>query len=384
VKALVFSRKPAKFAAAMVAGRVKPGAGAKVGPLALRDVDPPDVPGPGWVRVRPRLAGICGSDLATIDGTSSRWFEPIVSFPFTPGHEVVGDLDDGQRVVVVPVLSCVARGIDPPCLPCAEGRINHCERLGHGQLEPGLQCGFCESTGGGWSTLMLAHEAQLIAVPGELSDEAAVLVEPTACAVHAAAQVTADQVAVLGTGTLGLLTIAALRRARPDAELLATARYPHQRALAKELGADLVVEPGELDRAVRARTGSMLLDSGQLTGGVPAVVDCVGSAESIAQALRITGPGGTIHAVGMPGVTTVDLTPLWQREVALKGAYAYRREDFDLALELVRDRDLGRLVSATYPLRRYEDAIAHAASAGRRGAVKVAFDLRTEKERESI
>jgi threonine dehydrogenase-like Zn-dependent dehydrogenase len=141
------------------------------------------------------------------------------------------------------------------------------------------------------------------------------------------------------------------------------------------------VEPDELDRAVRARTGSMLLDNGQLTGGVPAVVDCVGSPESIAQALRIAGPGGTIHAVGMPGVTTVDLTPLWQREVALRGAYAYQRADFDAALELVERHGLGRLVSATYPLRRYEDAIDHAATAGRRGAVKIAFDLRDEKER---
>jgi threonine dehydrogenase-like Zn-dependent dehydrogenase len=128
----------------------------------------------------------------------------------------------------------------------------------------------------------------------------------------------------------------------------------------------------------------MRLESGQLTGGIEAVVDCVGSAESIAQALRIAAPGATIHAVGMPGVTTVDLTPLWQREVALKGAYAYERPDFDAAIALVRDLDLGRLVSATYPLKRYEDAIDHAATAGRRGAVKVAFDLRPERERASI
>lgn len=384
MKALVFSRKPAKFAAAMVASRLSPGAGAKVGPLALRDVDLPDLPGPGWVRVRPRLAGICGSDLSTIDGSSSRWFEPIVSFPFTPGHEVVGDLDDDRRVVVVPVLSCVARGIAPVCRACGEGRINHCERLAHGHLEPGLQCGFCESTGGGWSTSMVAHESQLVVVPDALTDEAAVLVEPTACAVHAAAQVTADRVAVIGAGTLGLLTIAALKRARPDVEVLATARYPHQKALATELGADRVVASGELDRLVRTRSGSMLLDSGQLTGGIEAVVDCVGSAESIAQALRITAPGGTIHAVGMPGVTTVDLTPLWQREVALKGAYAYQRADFDTALGLVADLDLGRMVSATYPLKRFEDAIEHAAAAGRRGAVKIAFDLRNERERQNL
>jgi threonine dehydrogenase-like Zn-dependent dehydrogenase len=389
VKALVFSRKPARFAAAVVAGRLKPGAGAKVGPLSLRDVDPPELPGPSWVRVRPRLSGICGSDLATIDGTSSRWFEPIVSFPFTPGHEVVGELDDGSRVVVVPVLSCVARGVTPPCGACREGRINQCERLAHGDLEPGLQCGFCESTGGGWSTAMVAHEEQLVGVPSEVTDEDAVLVEPTACAVHAAAQVDAEEgsggpVAVIGAGTLGLLTIAALRRTNPIRDLVATAKHPHQRALARELGADVVVEPSELDRAVRARTGSMLLESGQLTGGIATVVDCVGSADSLAQALRITAPGGTIHAVGMPGVTTVDLTPLWQREVSLRGAYAYRREDFATALDLVRTLHLGRLVSATYPLRRYEDAVDHAASAGRRGAVKIAFDLRGEREREHL
>jgi threonine dehydrogenase-like Zn-dependent dehydrogenase len=384
MKALVFSRKPAKFAAAVVAGRLSPGGGAKVGPLALRDVDPPELPGPGWVRVRPRLSGICGSDLATVDGTSSRWFEPIVSFPFTPGHEVVGELDDGTRVAIVPVLSCVARGIRPVCPACADGRINHCERIGFGDLEPGLQCGFCESTGGGWSTLMVAHESQLVPIPDDLTDEAAVLVEPAACAVHAASLVDADQVALLGSGTLGLLTLAALRRARPEAEILATAKHPLQRDLAKELGAHAVVAPSELDRLVRARAGSMRYDNGQLGGGVPAVVDCVGSAESIAQALRITAPGGTIHAVGMPGVTTVDLTPLWQREVALRGAYAYERPDFDTAIELVRALDLGRLVSATYPLRQYEDAIAHAASAGARGAVKIAFDLRSERERDNV
>jgi len=384
MKALTFKRKPAKFAAAMVAGRIAPGAGAKVGPLSLRDVDPPELPGPSWVRVRPRLSGICGSDLATIDGTSSRWFEPIVSFPFTPGHEIVGDLDDGRRVVVVPVLSCATRGFSPVCPACADGRINHCERIGFGDLEPGLQCGFCESTGGGWSTLMVAHESQLVPVPDELSDEAAVLVEPTACAVHAAAEVEADRVALIGAGTLGLLTIAALRARRPDVEILATAKHPHQRTLARELGADRVVAPGELDRAVRAMSGTMRYDSGQLGGGIAATVDCVGSADSLAQALRITAPGGTIHAVGMPGVTTLDLTPLWQREVALRGAYAYERPDFDTALELVARHDLGRLVTATYPLRQYEEAIAHAAHAGVRGAVKIAFDLRSEKERENL
>jgi D-arabinose 1-dehydrogenase-like Zn-dependent alcohol dehydrogenase len=100
MRALVVERKAARFAAARVASEVGPGRGARVGPLRLKDVPEPVAPGPGWMRVRPRLAGICGSDLATVDGRSSRWFEAVVSFPFTPGHEVLGDTDDGRRVVI--------------------------------------------------------------------------------------------------------------------------------------------------------------------------------------------------------------------------------------------------------------------------------------------
>lgn len=372
MKALEFSRKPARYAAAMVAGALKPGAGAAVGPLRLRDVDEPELPTEDWVRFRPRLSGICGSDLSTIDGHSSRYFEPIVSFPFVPGHEVVGDLEDGSRAVLVPVLHCAIRGIDPVCRACAAGQINRCERIAFGHLEPGLQSGFCCDTGGGWSEEMVAHPDQLVAIPDGLSDEAAVMVEPAACAVHAAAQVTGDgPVAIIGAGTLGLLTLAALDRD----DVTVAARYPHQKRLAKELGASRVVDPDELAGAVRLSTSSMKLGD-QLTGGAPTVVDCVGSEASLAQALQVVAPGGTVLVVGMPATVNLDLTGLWHREVALRGVYAYDRADFDAAIDLVQTQDLGRLVTQTYPLRRFTDAIAHAAEAGRRGAVKIAFDLR--------
>ena len=75
VKALRFSRKEARYAAAALASRLRPGAGATWGPLKLINDDPPDLPGEGWERIYPRLTGICGSDLATIDGRSSRYFE---------------------------------------------------------------------------------------------------------------------------------------------------------------------------------------------------------------------------------------------------------------------------------------------------------------------
>ena len=218
-----------------------------MGPLRLADVDPPEPPADGWVRLRPRLAGICGSDLATIDGRSSRYFEPIVSFPFTPGHEVVGDLDDDSRAVLVPILSCSTRGIDPVCPGCAAGAINRCERLAFGHLEPGLQTGFCTDTGGGWSTQLIAHESQLVPVPKAMPDEQAVMVEPTACAVHAARSLrpAVGTVAVIGSGTLGLLTIAALRVHADPTTIMATAKHPAQQKLATELGADWVSESGE-------------------------------------------------------------------------------------------------------------------------------------------
>jgi threonine dehydrogenase-like Zn-dependent dehydrogenase len=388
MKALLFERNMAKYAAAAVAGRLVPGKGASVGPISLQDIDEPELPGAGWVRIRPRLSGICGSDLATIDGHSSRYFEPIVSFPFVPGHEVVGDLDDGtqpgRRVVVVPILTCVVRGIDPVCDQCAAGHPNRCERIAFGHLEPGLQTGFCETTGGGWSTAFAAHESQLVAVPDALTDEQAVLIEPTACAVHAARSITANDrgdIVVIGAGTLGLLTVAALRAVGHAESILVAAKHPAQRELARSFGANQVVAPNELNRTVRARTGAMVVGD-QLTGGASTIVDCVGSDASLAQALSIVAPGGEVVLLGMPGLrTSVDLTPLWHRETSLRGCYAYDPDDFATATALVASAGLGRLVSATYPLARYRDAIDHAANAGVRGAVKIAFDLRNEKER---
>ena len=188
MKALVFERKPARFAAAMVAGRLSPGRRRQGRPAARCATSTrPSCParaGCGCARAWPASAAPTSPPST---GTSSRYFEPIVSFPFVPGHEVVGDLDDGRRVVLVPVLTCVARGIDPPC--AAVRRRAHQPLRAHrasATSSPACRRGFCERTGGGWSTLHGRPRVQLVAVPDDLTDEAAVLVEPTACAVHAA------------------------------------------------------------------------------------------------------------------------------------------------------------------------------------------------------
>jgi threonine dehydrogenase-like Zn-dependent dehydrogenase len=385
MKALRFSRSLPRFAAARVAGTLTPGGGARVGPLTLVEAPEPDLPGPGWARIRPLLAGICGSDLATVAGRSSRYFEPIVSFPFVPGHEVVGTTEDGARVVLEPVLGCAARSIDPPCAACAAGDSGRCHHLALGHLKPGLQTGYCADTGGGWSTALVAHESQLHRVPEPLSDEAAVMVEPAACAVHGVLRAAVPEgalVVVLGAGTVGLCITAALRRFALPGTVVVGAKHPDQQAEARRLGADVAVAPSEVRRAVR-RTARCLEVGERLAGGADAVIDCVGSGESLAEALAITRPGGRVTLVGMPGPQRIDLTPLWQREIELVGAYAYGTEKnldrrvrtFDLAFDLVADADFGRLVSARYPLERYREAIEHASTAGSRGAVKIVFEL---------
>ncbi len=387
VKALEFSRNELRYAAAALSGRIRPGSGAASGPLQLIEGEDIEPPGPGWRTVTTRLAGICGSDLATVDGKSSRYFEPWVSFPFVPGHEVVGHLDDGRRVVLEPVLGHEARGFTPPFEGAAPGDGDDYRHLVGGPLEPGIQTGYCASTGGGWSSRFVAHESQLHVVPDELSDEAAVMVEPTAVGVHAALKARVESgatVAVIGAGTMGLTALAALRQFTPVGTVIIGAKYPEQKTMARELGADLVVEPSELQRAVRRATGSFMVGD-DLSGGADVVIDAVGSATSIDAAIGTARPRGRVVLVGMPGKVSLELTALWHRETELVGAYTYgteglhdgsTRRTFDMAIELVASARLERLVSAHYRLEDYEDALAHAANAGRRGAVKIVFDLR--------
>ena len=84
MKALVFERKELKYAAAAIGSRLSRGLGSQVGPLSLKDIDPPEIPAKGWERVFLLLSGICCSDFATVEGGSRRYLDPLVSFPFVP------------------------------------------------------------------------------------------------------------------------------------------------------------------------------------------------------------------------------------------------------------------------------------------------------------
>nr|MBA3288354.1 zinc-binding dehydrogenase [Acidimicrobiia bacterium] len=142
----------------------------------------------------------------------------------------------------------------------------------------------------------------------------------------------------------------------------------------------------ELSRAVRRLVGCHVVGD-HLSSGAHATIDAVGSEASLGEALRMTRPRGRTVLMGMPAEVTVDLTGLWHRETELVGAYTYGTElmpdgtsarTFELAVATAGEIGAERWLSATYPLADHVDAIAHAADAGRRSAIKIAFDLRSE------
>jgi threonine dehydrogenase-like Zn-dependent dehydrogenase len=316
--------------------------------------------------------------------------------PFVPGHEVVGELMDdcddlvgGQRVVLSSVLACAARGEEPPCEHCAAGEVGRCDRVTVGHLKPGLQTGFCTDTGGGWSRLMQAHRSQLWPIPDGMSDEIAVLIEPLACAIHAAfrARIPAGgTVHVVGAGTVGILTLIAIKAFTKADHVVVAAKHQRQRAAAGMAGADDVVRPEHAVKAVRRSEHAVKLTPERgmdfLLGGVDVAIECTGSSGALDLALRTTKAGGRVVVSGIPGAGA-DLTPLWFRELELVGAYTSGVEDvgegvmrptFELAIELATNLPmLDQLVGATYPLDRWRDALDHAMAAGTLGTFKVAF-----------
>lgn len=400
MRALVYRKSvPRYLLMRLGAKRVRGLETGRLSPLQLEDMPEPGLPAPDWVRVRPLLSGICGSDLGTLSSENSPYFSPITSPPFVMGHEVVGEVVEdnsglraGERVVLEPALGCEARGIDPPCPSCSLGRYALCVNTdGGGDVGPGLQTGFCGDTGGGWSGgTLVAHPSQLHRVPDDVSDEVAVAVEPLACAVHAAlgGKPGPEETAlVIGAGSVGLLTVAALSKLTDVGRLIVVAKHERQKEEALRLGASEVVHPKEtytrLPRMLDTKAHKPELGKPVVMGGADKVFECVGSSGTMEDALRLCAPGGEVSLVGMPAAkSNLDLTALWFKEASLAGSYAYGVEEFEgekmksfeLALRIAPELGLERLVGPRFRLEEYREAIAAARAAGREGRVKVVFD----------
>jgi threonine dehydrogenase-like Zn-dependent dehydrogenase len=394
MKAVQIDKNYTKFATAVVANKIK-GHGNSLSSLPLSLVDLPELklPDDSWTFIYPIMSGICGSDLKTIEAKSSRQLEHSVTFPFVMGHETVAIRADNLKMVVIEsVLSCGSLGIEY-CNFCQNSNIDLCQHQMYSDIAPGLQIGYTKDIPGGWSEFSMAQTDHLIEVPDDIQEEDAVMVEPMACAIHGVLKIdptalktfnSKPLVSVIGAGTLGLCVTAALKYLYKDKiTVLTLAKHPYQQSLAKSLGADNLADLNNYLNKVRSLSGS-LMTGPTLTYGSDIVIDCIGSKDSIHQAIFSTKPGGQIILVGMPSKTLLDLSLLWQRQITITGAYTYGTETasilkakpkrtFDLAVDAVTKLKLGRLVSAKYSLENYKVAVEHAMNAGSRDSTKIVF-----------
>jgi 2-desacetyl-2-hydroxyethyl bacteriochlorophyllide A dehydrogenase len=317
-------------------------------------------PAAGQVLVRMRLVGICGSDVHAFHGR-----HPFVPLPYHPGHEVVGaveavgkgvDISPGTRVVVEPILACGR------CKYCLDGRYNLCATMTFFG---------CTAPDGGLADLFVLPADRVVAIPDHLSDLHAALIEPLSTPVHAVRlagpDLTGKTVAILGAGTIGLLTLAATRHAGA-VRIAVSDTLPAKRELAAKLGADSVHDAAQADMvdAIRDDLGT----------SADVVFDCVSVQKTFDQAIAIALKGGTVVVVGVPAVpVTVPLPEIQDLQVRIQGSATYTRDDFAgaitmLAAGLVNPDDF---ITARYPLTKVADAF-DAASTGRHIKVVVAAD----------
>ena len=412
MRALHLGLRPHRAALAVTAGRFRPelyhgGAGS---PLRVAQVDIPARP-PGWVRIAPTLAGVCASDRKMLQLTALG--RPLLAFSglpregVVPGHEVVGRVLEadpgsgfapGDRVVPEPVLGCEHKGF-AACRRCRDGDAHRCaHQADAGTAAPGLGFGFHARFGGGWAEQLVAPADRVHRVPDLVDDATAVLAEPVAIAVHAvlrAGVLPGQRALVIGPGTIGLSVIRALRGLIADVEVTAVGLDAFSDTLAVDAGAARVLHGRrrELIEAAASATGSVLRGN-RLTGlvledGYDVVIDCVGSPQTIDDALRTLRPGGTLVLLGTSGEQSVDWTLLWHRELTVTGSVFYgqeqvtagaslppgRRRAMAIALELLADTGPWRLVTHRFALDEPVPALATAAAGPGAQAVKVVFDL---------
>ena len=278
------------------------------GALELHDVPEPEL-ADGDVLVHVRAVGICGSEL---HGARHPGFRKP---PLIMGHEFAGTNDNGDRVVINPMLSC------GHCELCRGGLRQVCrERQIIGVHRAG---GFAERVAVPGSTLR--------PLPDWLSWEAAAMVEPAANAVHAwniARAGAGARVAVLGCGAIGLLC------------LLTALSGGAGRVDVTDL------DPGRLAQA--GRLGAAAAGPG-LDGEYDVIFDAVGSPVTRAVSVRQLRPGGTAVWLGLADdAAGFDANALIRAEKRVQGSFAYSDEEFARAAELLRDWDLSW--TSQYPL----------------------------------
>jgi len=269
------------------------------GVVEILDVERPE-PAPGEVVVKVESSGICGSELHGISKPGFR--QP----PLVMGHEFAGTTADGRRVVVNPLVSC------GECDLCQARRRQLCRvRSIIGIHRPG-----------GFAQEVVVPEQMLHTLPDHLSWDQGAMVEPLANAVHAwnvAGAPTAARVGIIGAGTIGLVSLLVARR--DAAEVVVTDLSQERRAMASELGADVVAT--------------------ELEGEFDVIIDAVGAGATHKASIDHLKPGGTTVWIGLLSPEAgFDAMDLIRSEKTIRGTFTYSNEEFARAIDLADEVDL--------------------------------------------
>jgi 2-desacetyl-2-hydroxyethyl bacteriochlorophyllide A dehydrogenase len=311
------------------------------GDLQPGNVDQPE-PGEGEVLVRVSYSGICGTDLEIYRGGIP------VDYPRIMGHEMIGEVAEntptgppaGTRVIVDPVTYCGT------CYHCRAGQSNLCPSGG------GL---IGRDRDGGFAEFVSVPTQNLFPLPDEINNRDAPLVQVLTTCVHAQSMAPirpGESVVVIGLGVTGQLHVQ-LAKAAGAASVIGLTRSMWKRDLAKELGADVALEPGE-----GAKQRILDMTEGR---GADLIIETSGNLSALAQAIDLARIGGRILPFGIYTGTNVEL-PFYQfyfKELQILNSRAAKGDDYTPSLELVEQGKvrLHPLISHKMPLENLDKAL---------------------------
>lgn len=326
--------------------------------FALRDLPIPEPP-PGWVRVRVRAAGICGTDIPIFEGVRR------VPYPLVPGHEFAGEIDAlgagvqgwqvGERVAVGLVIGCET------CPACRRGEENLCPHI----TEIGIHIN------GAFAEYVLAPEKTLHRLPDHLSFADGASVDPVASSYRGIRRLNLqprDTVAIFGLGPIGLYALQAVRAHGVQRVIAVTPRWGLRAEIALRVGADCVIESARVeDVAAAVRDAN--------SGAPPSVViEATGKPEVFHDVFRVAASGARVLLLGIfHEHASFDPAQIIRKELRVEGSFCYTWDDFEASLDLIA-RGLVRtapVITHTLPLSRMAEALdlIH-----RREAVKVILE----------
>jgi len=208
-------------------------------------------------------------------------------------------------------------------------------------------CGYAQ---GGMADYWTLPATRFHKVPESFSDEAAAMIEPLSTPVHAvklsfigSKDLTGKTVAILGCGTIGLLTLYAAKYFNAK-KIVMTDLVEKKRNLAKQLGADLV-----FDAASKTLPSDIREAVGQ---SIDVVYDCVAIQHTVSQAIALADKAGTVMIVGVPAKeVTVPLPIIQDHQIRIQGSATYLPADYHDSIKIISQPSFNakEIVTAVFP-----------------------------------